>query len=68
MVAITRPVVPSVLVNSAAAAGAEVHGEDTLSTFGDASSVATISVPTVRAVPSAMPAGSLTVNCNCWSL
>jgi hypothetical protein len=47
---------------------ADVHGEDTLSTFGEAFRVAAISAPMLWAVPLLMPAGSLTVNCSCWSL
>ena len=65
MVAMTSPVVRSVLSSSAAAAGGDVHGELTLSTFGEASSSAATSEPTARAAGEFAPARSVTVMSSC---
>ena len=64
-VATIRPVLPSVLRSSAAAAGGEVHGEVTLSTLGEASRRATMSVPAAVADAPVAPEGSLTVMSSC---
>ena len=68
MVATIRPVLPSLLSNSAAAAGGEVHGEVTFSTFGEAASRSTIAVPAVRALSPLAPDGSVIVISICCSL
>ena len=68
MVATIRPVLPSMLSSSAAADGGEVHGEVTLSTYGEASRRPTISAPAAVAPALVAPAGSVTVISSDWSL